>query len=145
VVVTPVSSNSAVDLCDSFKQVIRTRIGSPYVIEAMNAAITGNNTVVGYEANGGFLTATPIIQHAKTLSPLATRDAAIVPLAILLLAAREQKTIAQLLQALPPRYTASDRLKEFPSELSRAILGKMQQADTQANLQQVVDLFSDIS
>lgn len=145
VVVTPVSSNSAVDLCDSFKQVIRTRIGSPYVIEAMNAAIIGNNTVIGYEANGGFLTATPITQQGKTLSPLATRDAVIVPLAILLLAAREQKTIAQLLQTLPPRYTASDRLKEFPSELSRAILGKMQQADTQTNLQQVTDLFATIA
>jgi len=145
VVVTPVSSNSAVDLCGSFKQVIRTRIGSPYVIEAMNQAMTGDNIVIGYEANGGFLTATPIAQNGKMLSPLATRDAAIVPLAILLLAAREQKTISELLQTLPPRYTASDRLKEFPSELSRAILGKMQQADPQANLQQVTDLFATIA
>lgn len=145
VVVTPVSSNSAVDLSGSFKQVIRTRIGSPYVIEAMNQAMTGDNIVIGYEANGGFLTATPIQQNGKTLSPLATRDAVIVPLAILLLAQQQQRTISQLLETLPPRYTASDRLKAFPTELSRSILGKMQQADTQANLQQVTDLFAEIA
>ncbi len=145
VVVTPVSSNSAVDLAGYFQQVIRTRIGSPYVIEAMHAAMTGKNSVVGYEANGGFLSATPLTQQGKTLAPLATRDAVIVPLAILMLAAREQKTIAQLLQTLPPRYTASDRLKAFPTALSHSILGKMQQADAQANLRQVADLFSEIA
>ncbi len=145
VVVTPVSSNSAVDVCGNFQQVIRTRIGSPYVIEAMNQAMTGDNSVIGYEANGGFLTATPLTQQGKTLSPLATRDAVIVPLAILLLAASQQKTIAQLLQTLPPRYTASDRLKAFPTALSQAILGKMQQADMQENLRQVADLFVNIA
>lgn len=31
----PVSCNSAVEACGSFKQVFRTRIGSPYVIELL--------------------------------------------------------------------------------------------------------------
>ncbi|OIR09419.1 phosphoglucosamine mutase [mine drainage metagenome] len=39
VVVTPVSSNTAVEKCGSFDQVVRTRIGSPYVIAGMEAAL----------------------------------------------------------------------------------------------------------
>jgi phosphomannomutase len=34
-VVTPVNSNSALERTQSFAQVIRTRIGSPYVIDGM--------------------------------------------------------------------------------------------------------------
>lgn len=145
VVVTPVSSNSAVDLCNSFKKVVRTKIGSPYVIEAMNAAMTGDNIVVGYEANGGFLTATPISQNGQILPPLATRDAVIVPLAILMLAQQQNASISGLLRTLPARYTASDRLKAFPTELSRSILGQMQQEDNAANLRHVTALFADIA
>ena len=36
--VTPVSSNTAVEKSAWFGQVVRTRIGSPYVIEAMQQA-----------------------------------------------------------------------------------------------------------
>ena len=47
-VVTPVSCNSAVEQA-GFKKVIRTRIGSPYVIEGMNkASEEGFSRVVGY-------------------------------------------------------------------------------------------------
>ncbi|MDQ6974822.1 MAG: phosphomannomutase, partial [Mariprofundaceae bacterium] len=53
-VVTPISSNSAVEKSKSFKHVIRTRIGSPYVIAAMNESMQqGHTSVMGYEANGG--------------------------------------------------------------------------------------------
>jgi phosphomannomutase len=52
VVVTPVSSNSGFDLSGRFARVIRTKIGSPYVIAGMAAA---GGRVGGYEANGGFL------------------------------------------------------------------------------------------
>jgi len=38
-VVTPVSSNSAVEACGWFGRVVRTRIGSPYVIAAMQWTI----------------------------------------------------------------------------------------------------------
>jgi phosphomannomutase len=40
-VATPVSSNSALELSGWFADVRRTRIGSPFVIEAMNAAGQG--------------------------------------------------------------------------------------------------------
>jgi phosphomannomutase len=58
-VVTPVSSNSAVEKCAIFAQVVRTRIGSPYVISAMQA-IKNAQHIAGYEANGGFLLHTPV-------------------------------------------------------------------------------------
>lgn len=53
VVVTPVSSNTGVEASGRFARVIRTKIGSPFVIAGMQAA--GPVPVVGYEANGGFL------------------------------------------------------------------------------------------
>ncbi|HVK90949.1 MAG TPA: phosphomannomutase, partial [Mycoplana sp.] len=59
VVATPVTSNSGIEAADRF-QVKRTRVGSPFVIAAMNEAVkSGARTVVGFEANGGTLTGTP--------------------------------------------------------------------------------------
>ena len=64
--VTPVSSNTAVDACGWFDSVYRTRIGSPYVIEQMNQALAeGAGTVAGYEANGGFLLASDVTLNGQ--------------------------------------------------------------------------------
>lgn len=121
VVATPVSSNSAVEKCGWFGEVKRTRIGSPFVIAAMDEALaTGATGVVGYEANGGFLIASGFDREGCHLPPLPTRDAIIVPLAILMLAKQHKVSISGLLKQLPPRFTNSDRLKEFPTELSQS-------------------------
>ena len=118
-VVTPVSSNSALERSGWFPQVIRTRIGSPYVIEAMQQVLSeGGGRVVGYEANGGFLIATPMMLDDRELPALPTRDAVIVALAVLLLARRRGMAVSQLGSLLPARFTASDRLPAFPSDLS---------------------------
>jgi len=127
-VVTPVSSNSAVEKCASFAQVVRTRIGSPYVIAAMQAIVNAHK-VAGYEANGGFLLNTPVFLNARQLSALPTRDAVIVLLCILLAAKQENGTIANLLKTLPERYTYSDRIKDFPTELSQSVLAEIQSGD----------------
>jgi len=127
-VVTPVSSNSAVEKCASFAQVVRTRIGSPYVIAAMQSIVNAHK-VAGYEANGGFLLNTPVFLDTKQLSALPTRDAVIVPLCILLAAKQENGTIANLLKTLPERYTFSDRIKDFPTELSQSVLAEIQSGD----------------
>ena len=73
VVVTPVSSNTGVDLSGHFARVIRTRIGSPFVIAGMAEAGAGAR-VVGYEANGGFLLGFAARGPAGPLAALATRD-----------------------------------------------------------------------
>jgi len=123
-VVTPISSNTAVEKSGDFQQVQRTRIGSPYVIAAMQEAVaSGYQRVVGYEANGGFLTANAISKNGAVLSPLPTRDALIVPLTILLQA--EGKPISLLLQQLPPRFTSSGRIKDMPTASSLALIARL--------------------
>lgn len=132
-VVTPVSSNSAAERCGSFRRVVRTRIGSPYVIEAMSAAVAeGGERVVGYEANGGFLTASPIPLARGTLAPLPTRDAVIPMLSILARARSAGAPVSSLLASLPPRFTASDRITDFPADRSRPRLEELKAAGAPA-------------
>lgn len=126
VVVTPVSSNTAVEKCGWFREVRRTRIGSPYVIaEMLGAVVNGATRVVGYEANGGFLTASPLPIDGQSLAPLPTRDPVIVQLALLGLSIREGLPISQLLAALPRRVTASDRLRDVPTSVSQALIERL--------------------
>jgi len=144
-VVTPVSSNSAVEKSGWFNQVDRTRIGSPFVIEAMDAAVTGGEgNVVGYEANGGFLTATDIEMDGRTLTALPTRDAVIVPLAILMLAKSFKCSVSELLTRLPQRFTSSDRLKAFPTELSREKLAPLNTPDMDGNKRAARAILGDV-
>lgn len=118
--VTPVSSNTVVEACGWFDTVYRTRIGSPYVIEQMNEALkSGAASVAGYEANGGFLLASDITLNGRMLDALPTRDAVLPILSILASARQQDHPVSQLVSALPPRFTASDRLKNFPTEVSR--------------------------
>ncbi|EAR50109.1 Phosphoglucomutase/phosphomannomutase [Oceanicola granulosus HTCC2516] len=116
VVVTPISSNSGVT-AKGFGEVIHTRIGSPYVIAAMEDA---GGDVAGYEANGGFLLGFPAQGSAGPLPPLATRDAFLPILAPL--AAAGTAGLAALVAAEPPRFTAADRLQGIPTERSRAAI-----------------------
>lgn len=140
-VVTPVSSNSAVEKCAGFSQVVRTKIGSPYVISAMQA-LSASQKVAGYEANGGFLLQTPISLAGRQLSALPTRDAVIVPLCILLAARQQHCNIAELLKTLPERYTYSDRIKEFPSAKSQSMLAQIQTGELSHDAAVFADLFA---
>lgn len=120
-VVTPVSSNTALEASGWFERVIRTRIGSPFVIEAMQAACdAGGQRVMGYEANGGFLTMTDVRRDERILPALPTRDAVIVGLCLLLSARDCGCPVSELAARLPQRFTASDRLQAFPPELAQA-------------------------
>ena len=124
--VTPVSSNSAVDLCGWFRSVARTRIGSPYVIAEMEDLVRqGGQGVIGYEANGGFLTADALNLKGRTLSPLPTRDAVIVILSVLMLAKDAGMSVSALGALLPARFTYSGRLKDFATEASRQLLNDL--------------------
>jgi phosphomannomutase len=124
-VVTPVSSNTAVERCGWFPRVERTRIGSPYVIAAMQSA--AGRRIVGYEANGGFLTQSDVLRDGRVLAALPTRDALIVVLAVLALARERGVTVSRLAGLLPPRFTASDRLKDFPTVLSMARIAALRE------------------
>jgi len=125
-VATPVSSNTAVERCGWFAQVSRTLIGSPFVIAGMQELLhRGLDPVVGYEANGGFLLASDVVQNGRRLPALPTRDAVVVVVTILLSAKERRRRISALVADLPPRFTASDRIKEFPTDISEARLGTM--------------------
>jgi phosphomannomutase len=130
VVVTPVSSNTAVEKCGSFGQVVRTRIGSPYVIAAMDAALAPgakrDGPVTGYEANGGFLLGNAVQRGGRTLHALPTRDAVLPMLALMGLARQRGCKLSQLCADLPRRFTASDRLQDFATDASRALIAKLQ-------------------
>jgi len=129
-VVTPVSCNTAVERCGLFKKVYRTKIGSPYVIEGMQQSLKESyKLVVGYEANGGFLLGSAIKSGEKILKALPTRDAVILHLAILLLSIRKNRKISELLAELPQRFTASNRLKDFPTEISKAKIDALYSGD----------------
>ncbi|HHH38802.1 MAG TPA: phosphomannomutase [Sedimenticola sp.] len=119
-VVTPVSSNTAVERCGWFQGVERTRIGSPYVIAAMETLQRqGRRRVIGYEANGGFLIGDPVERGGAALAPLPTRDAVIVVLSLLAWSRGEGVSISDLAGRLPARFTSSGRLKAFPTERAR--------------------------
>ncbi len=140
-VVTPVSSNSGLEKSQKFARIVRTKIGSPYVIAAMQA-ITNFSSVVGYEANGGFLLNTAINLKGKQLTALPTRDALLVPLCILMHAKQQACPISTLLTSLPERFTYSDRIKDFPSELSQSILADMYTGDVTKDATMFVQLFT---
>jgi phosphomannomutase len=144
-IVTPVSSNTSVEFSNLFKQVIRTKIGSPYVIEAMNNVDDAKiKNIAGYEANGGFLQQTDISLGHKILTALPTRDATIVPLSILMLTINEKTTVSGLIKKLPQRFTYSDRLKNFPTSRSKEIIADMLANDNSINLAKVSNLFESL-
>ncbi len=142
---TPVSCNTAVEKCGWFPSIRRTRIGSPFVVASMLEATAGGaKCVVGYEANGGFLLNSDIETNGKKLRALPTRDAVIVMLGILLLAKAQQKSVAQLAAGLPARFTASDRLKNFATEKSVAILAKFNSGSEAVDKTAIEKMFGSI-
>jgi phosphomannomutase len=145
-VATPVSCNSAVELSGLFDAVRRTRIGSPFVIEAMNAlAAEGQESVCGYEANGGFLLATPVTVEGRTLGALPTRDAVLPILATLVDARRQGLALSALLAQLPERYTFSERLQNYPTAQSQALIAHLEEGSETDILARLTAMFSGIA
>jgi phosphomannomutase len=127
IVCTPVSSNSMIAALPGIEAVHLTRIGSPHVIAAMEAArvVDGDAAVVGYEANGGFLLGFDAPGPAGRLAPLMTRDCMLPIVAVLAAARAGGLGVADLVAALPPRFTAADRIKEVPTEASASLIAAL--------------------
>ncbi|WP_342345833.1 phosphomannomutase [Shewanella dokdonensis] len=117
----PVSCNTAIEQCGAFTEVNRTRIGSPYVIDAFADLNSRFAKVAGFEANGGFLLGSDIRLNDQQIKALPTRDALLPVLAVLSLA---KNGIVPLVQQLPQRFTASDRIKNFATDKSKAMITK---------------------
>lgn len=124
VAVTPISSNTGA--ASLFETVMRTRIGSPHVIAAME---TASASAIGYEANGGFLLGYTAHTLAGPLPALMTRDA-VLPIVMPLVAAKGL-TLAALVADQPARFTAADRVQDVAREKSLALIDALQN-DTEA-------------
>ncbi|WP_305842138.1 phosphomannomutase [Photobacterium leiognathi] len=116
----PVSCNTTIESCELFNHVTRTKIGSPYVIAEFDTLCENYVSVAGFEANGGFLLGSDVFINNKTIKALPTRDA-VLP-ALMLLAAAKEKTIIELVKALPQRFTHSDRIQNFDTNKSIKII-----------------------
>lgn len=126
--VTPVSSNTALEKSAWFKHVLRTKIGSPYVIAGMEqAAMQHLGVVAGFEANGGFLLGNDINHSGKFLTALPTRDAFLPMLALLSLARESNLKLSKLQASLPKRYTFSNRIQNVEQAQSKKLLDTLQQ------------------
>ncbi|MGF7153845.1 phosphomannomutase [Novosphingobium gossypii] len=144
-VATPVSCNTALELSGLFDEVRRTRIGSPFVIEAMNALIAQGATACGYEANGGFLLGTPVTQNGRELGALPTRDAVLPMIAVLADARARGVALSALQRQLPARYTFSERLQDYPTASSQALLAQLQEGSGDAVLERLSAMFGPLA
>jgi len=126
-VVVPISCNDAIDrgrLAAALEP--KTKIGSPHVIAGMEAAARkGRSAVCGWEANGGFLVGSDIHRNGKTLRALPTRDA-VLPILTTFFAARERRlSLIDLFAELPPRYTSSTLIRNFPRSVGLKLVQEL--------------------
>lgn len=128
-VATPVSSNTMIDRV-GIPVVSRTRIGSPYVIAGMQALEDrGHDAIVGFEPNGGFLLGFEPQIGGRRIQALLTRDFALPILCTLVDARERNMTISELVESLPKRRTATDRLTDIPTEKSRVLVDQLLDGD----------------
>ncbi|MBL4244797.1 phosphomannomutase [Vibrio fluvialis] len=116
----PVSCNTVIESIPQFTKVSRTKIGSPYVIAEFAELAKQYQAISGFEANGGYLLGSDVEINGKVLKALPTRDA-VLPL-IMLLSAAKNSGIAALVDALPARYTHSDRIQDFATAKSLSLV-----------------------
>jgi phosphomannomutase len=139
----PISSSDAADqyLTDKGIEWKHTKIGSPYVITAMQEAQEHAGRVVGWEVNGGFMTGSDFSLGAGTLSALPTRDAVLPIIGALLFAIEKNVSISKLFVRLPERFTDAGLIDNFPSETSKKIMAHFE-ADTPANRAELSHFFT---
>jgi phosphomannomutase len=125
-VVVPISCNDAIDRGPLAKVLEpKTRIGSPFVIAGMEAALRkGKQRVCGWEPNGGFLTASGISRNGAVLPALLTRDSVLPILGALFAAAESGLPLEDLFARLPQRFSRAALLKHFPRAAGLAIVAR---------------------
>jgi phosphomannomutase len=140
-VVTPVTSNSGISNALGF-EVVRTKVGSPFVIEGMEASYRDGKIVIGFEANGGVLLGSDCQLNGKTLTALPTRDALLPTLAVLGTVASAKRPLSRLREMWKLPFCASARLENFPLESSRKLMRQLANLDS---LQQFLAPFGTVA
>ncbi len=127
-IVTPVTSNSALEACGLFDRVVRTKVGSPYVIEGLGKAERDSGRiVVGFEANGGVLLGSTVdgFEDRASLGALPTRDAVLPIVSCLAEIRRHGRPLSEIAAEIGFLPAASDRLTDAPSEQSSSFLKRL--------------------
>lgn len=126
-IVTPVTSNSALEACGKFASIRRTRVGSPFVLEGMaEAAASGARVVVGFEANGGVLLGSDVAVAGRRLAALPTRDAMLPILAILREIAHTRRPLSDLIRSYRFKIALSDRIPHVAAEKSLPVMARLE-------------------
>lgn len=105
-VVTPINSSQVID--NIGKRVVRTKVGSPYVV----AAIKENNAGFGYEANGGGI-----------FPDMLSRDGGRMTIEVLNILSRSHLTLSRLIAELPRFYIVRDKV-EYKWDLKDEIIAE---------------------
>lgn len=129
IIVTPLSSTSAIEKSNWFDNTVRTKIGSPHVVSAMSSANNGALKIAGFEANGGFLTETDMVLPNGHLSRLPTRDAVLPIITVLAAANIRGCSVRELTDDLPARFMIADRIKQVDPEKGKAVLESIAQSE----------------
>ncbi len=130
----PISTNPAVHehFLNKGITTTKTRIGSPFVIAAMQLALdSGLQRVVSWEANGGFLVGSDIAVNQNSLKALPTRDAVLPILCALHTAAEKNIALSKVVAELPQWFGKAGLIDNFPQQASQKIVArfKPEQAD----------------
>jgi phosphomannomutase len=125
----PISANDAVERRLRERKVLlqKTKIGSPYVISCIDELRSAGThaRIVGWEANGGFLTGSDISLGGAKLAALPTRDSTLPILANLFAAASQGITLSALWDRLPARFGRAGLIDNFSVAVSQAILANL--------------------
>ena len=128
-VAVPISANDAVDrrMKERGVSLLKTKIGSPYVVSALDELRRTEKfaRIVGWEANGGFLTASDSQLSAGMLPTLPTRDSTLPILATLFAAAEQGIGLSTLWDRLPARFGRAGLLDNVSIAVSQAILARL--------------------
>jgi len=131
VVATPVTSNSGLEQDGGF-MVRRTRVGSPYVIAAMDEAMaSGEERVIGFEANGGLMIGSDLTVNGKLIKALPTRDSFLPALAALGTAAERNLSLSALVEDFNLPIALSDRLENYAGDRSAALMAHLRGSEAQ--------------
>lgn len=128
-IVYPVSCNTSIEKGGFFQNCVKTKIGSPFVVEAMLELMKQpGKRVVGFEANGGFLLGSRI----HDLDPLLTRDSFLPVLLVLKESIRKNIPISELVKQVRISFTESRLIKDFPQERTRKIYQQLDEDERSA-------------
>jgi phosphomannomutase len=127
-VATPVTSNTALERCQLFSKVSRTRLDAGALAAGLaQLRRDGADSVVAWDADGGFWLGSQVLRDGNRLGPLATADGLLPAVALLCAAQARHLTVSGLVETLPKRFTASDLVQKLPLQASDSLLERLAQ------------------